>query len=454
MDLREDVSILLKHILEHSFDEIFITDALGNILYTSQTTEKMFGIPFKPKMNQNIFDLEKDGVFSPSVIANVLRSARKETLIQETIHNRKTIISGYPIYDDKGILIGALSFSRDITEFEYLKNENEQVAKAVQLYKKEIEKLKKQAINTFFPNNEKMGKVLDVISKVTDLDVTVLLVGESGVGKNRIARMIHEMSKRSIHPFIEVNCGAIPESLIESELFGYEEGAFTGANKGGKQGYFEAAGEGTLILDEIGELPMNLQVKLLSVLQNKSLMRIGGNKSVQLSCRIICATNQNLEELVNAKQFREDLYYRINIVKIIIPPLRERRDEILSLIFDITKEMNKKYDMNKRFTPAMLAWIGQQEWKGNIRELRNFIEKAVITSGEDEIDLEIEGEDFEQFSEKRMKETTLQKYMESIEKEFIMRMYQKYPSSIKLAEKLNISQSTANRKIQKYIEER
>ncbi|MFE4133374.1 sigma-54 interaction domain-containing protein [Peribacillus sp. YIM B13482] len=309
-------------------------------------------------------------------------------------------------------------------------------------------------INTLFPNNEKMGKVLDVISKVTDLDVTVLLVGESGVGKNRIARMIHEMSKRSIHPFIEVNCGAIPESLIESELFGYEEGAFTGAKKGGKQGYFEAAGEGTLILDEIGELPMNLQVKLLSVLQNKSLMRIGGNKSVQLSCRIICATNQNLEELVNAKLFREDLYYRINIVKIIIPPLRERREEIISLIFDITKEMNKKYDMNKRFTPAMLAWLGQQEWKGNIRELRNFIEKAVITSGEDEINLEIDGEDFEQFSEKRMKETTLQKYMESIEKEFIMRMYQKYPSSIKLAEKLNISQSTANRKIQKYIEER
>ena len=143
-----------------------------------------------------------------------------------------------------------------------------------------------------------MEKVLDVVSKVAGLGITVLLEGESGVGKNHVANMIHKISPRRNEPFIEINCGAIPESLIESELFGYEDGAFTGAKKGGKKGYFESAGGGTLFLDEIGELPMNLQVKLLSVLQNQSFMRVGGSKRIEMKCRIICATNQNLEEMI------------------------------------------------------------------------------------------------------------------------------------------------------------
>lgn len=212
-----------------------------------------------------------------------------------------------------------------------------------------------------------MEKVFDTASKVSDLGVTVLLEGESGVGKTRVAQIIHEMTKRKNQPFIEVNCGAIPEPLIESELFGYEEEAFTEARKGGKKGYFETAGEGTLLLDEIGELPMNLQVKLLSVLQNQSLVRVGGSRKVELKCKIICATNQNLEEMIRNKQFRKDLYYRINMIKITIPPLRERREEIAPLIYESVEEMNMKYGMNKYFTTAMVAWLSQQEWPGNVR---------------------------------------------------------------------------------------
>ncbi|OCA82089.1 sigma-54 interaction domain-containing protein [Pseudobacillus wudalianchiensis] len=454
MDLREHAFLLLKHILDHSFDEIFIADNVGNILHVSGNTEKIFGIPPEKFINQNIFALEEEGIFSPSIIATVLRNERKETFIQETIHNRKLIISGYPVYDDKGALLGALSFSRDITEFEYLKKENEQVAKAMQLYQEEIKKLKQQAMHSSVFKKGKMEKVFDTVLKVSDLGVTVLLEGESGVGKTRIAQIIHEMSKRKNQPFIEVNCGAIPESLIESELFGYEEGAFTGAKKGGKKGYFETAGEGTLLLDEIGELPMNLQVKLLTVLQNQSLVRVGGSKKVGLKCRIICATNQNLEEMIKNKQFREDLYYRINVIKMTIPPLRERRDEIVPLVFEITEEMNLKYGMNKHFTTAMVAWISQQEWPGNVRELRNFIEKKMITTSGNEIDLEMNNEEADNHSSKEvMKEMTLQDYMETVEKEFILRMYQQYPSSVKIAKKLGISQSTANRKIRKYIGE-
>jgi len=454
MKMKETVndSILLKHVLAHSFDEIFIANASGVVLYTSQSTEKVFGIPSDQIVHYNIFDLEKQGIFSPSVIANVLRTSKKDTFIQETKHGRKLIISGYPIYDSSGELAGAMSVSRDVTEFEYLKKENEQVAKALQSYQKEIAELKKQAVNTFLHRNSKMDKVFDVASRVAKLGVTVLLEGESGVGKNHIAQMIHQMSDRENNPFIEVNCGAIPESLFESELFGYEEGAFTGSKKGGKKGYFEAAGEGTLFLDEIGELPMNLQVKLLSVLQNQTLMRVGGSKKIEVKCRIICATNQNLENLIKERKFREDLYYRINVVKIEIPPLRERKEEIIPLIYEITEEMNRKYSMTKYFTPRMIAWLNQQSWPGNVREWRYYIEKKVITSSSNEIEPEEEEEGNCNVISLDSKELLLDDYIETFEKEYINRMFQKYPSSIKLAEKLGISQSTANRKIRKYVQ--
>ncbi|WP_338469728.1 sigma 54-interacting transcriptional regulator [Niallia sp. XMNu-256] len=452
MDLEEHAYILLQQILEQSFDEIFITDGKGRIVFAGEDAEKLFGTSHDKMMGRNIFQLEEEGVFSPSVIASVLKSKKEETLIQETKTNRNLIISGYPIFDESNTLIGAISFSRDITEFEYLKKENEQVAKAIQEYREEIAELKKKSTHPFYIKNTKMQKVINVVEKVADLGITVLLEGESGVGKNHIANMIHQMSSRRKEPFIEINCGAIPESLIESELFGYEDGAFTGAKRGGKKGYFESAAGGTLFLDEIGELPMNLQVKLLSVLQNQTFMRVGGSKRIEMKCRIICATNQNLEEMIANKQFREDLYYRINVVKVTIPPLRERREEMIPLIYDIIEEFNTKYGMDKRFTPGVVAWLNGQDWPGNVRELRNFIEKIIVTTESRDIDIttisDITNEDSINRSEQDL---TLEEYLESVEKEFIVKMYEKYPSSIQLGKKLGISQSTANRKIQKYI---
>ena len=452
MDLREHAHTLLNQILAHSFDEIFITDAKGKIIYARQAAEKLFGIPHEKLIDQSVFLLEKEGVFSPSVIVNVLKSKKDETFIQETKSQRKLIISGYPIFDEGNKLIGAISFSRDITEFEYLKKENEQVAKAMQQYREEIAELKKQSSHPFYLKNSKMGKVIDVVSKVADLGITVLLEGESGVGKNHITNMIHQMSSRRKEPFVEINCGAIPESLIESELFGYEDGAFTGAKKGGKKGYFESAGEGTLFLDEIGELPMNLQVKLLSVLQNQSFMRVGGSKKITMKCRIICATNQDLEDMICNKQFREDLYYRINVVKVTIPPLRERKEEIIPLIYEIIEEFNIKYGMDKHFTPGMVVWLSEQKWPGNVRELRNFIEKVIVTTESRDIDIRTIEDISDGYSPKKSEQDiTLNEYLESVEKEYIVEMFKKYPSSIKLGGKLGISQSTANRKIQKYI---
>lgn len=452
MDLIKQANILLKKILDHSYDEIFITDPLGNIIYTRTSTEKLFGVPYEKMICENVFNLEKEGVFSPSAIANVLTNKKEVTIVQETLNKRQLIITAYPIFDESNTLLGAISFSRDVTEFESLKKENEQVAIAIQQHREEIEELKKQALKPFSLKNSKMEKVLDVVSKVAGLGITILLEGESGVGKNHVANKIHKISPRRNQPFIEINCGAIPETLIESELFGYEDGAFTGAKRGGKKGYFESAGEGTLFLDEIGELPMNLQVKLLSVLQNQMFMRVGGSKRIEMKCRIICATNQNLEEMIQKKQFREDLYYRINVVRVEIPPLRERREELLPLIYEITEEFNKKYGMDKHFTPKMIAWISQQEWPGNVRELRNFIEKVIVTTESKEIGMEtVEDVTNVETSNNDEHDMTLDEYLENVEKEFIIQMYKKYPSSIKLSKRLGISQSTANRKIQKYI---
>lgn len=449
MELKDSVSLLLQHIIRYSFDEIFVTDKLGTVLFVSPSCEEVWGISAEDMIGQNVYILEEKGVFSPSVTAIVLQTKKKETLIQETRLGRKNLISAYPILDSDRTLQGVICFSRDITELEYLKKRNEEVAKTISLYQKEIEQLRNNHGHAFYLRSGKMEKVYDIVSKVSDLDVTVLLQGESGVGKNRLAQAIHEMSHRRAEPFVEVNCGAIPESLIESELFGYEEGAFTGAKKGGRKGYFEAAAGGTIFLDEIAELPINLQVKLLSVLQSQSITRVGGNKRIDLKCRIVCATNRNLKQLIEEKRFREDLYYRINVIKINIPPLRERKEEIMALIYEITEEFNKKYRMSKQFSPTMVTWLSQQEWPGNVRELRHFIERTIITSNDDliEYDLDVAHKS----NRVETEDISLDDYMEMMEKEFILRMYQKYPSSIKLAEKLGMSQSTANRKIRKYI---
>ncbi|MBS4192232.1 sigma 54-interacting transcriptional regulator [Bacillus sp. FJAT-49705] len=443
----KQAEILLEHIIKYSFDEIFVTDTAGYVQMASSSFRNLFGIHAEEIINQNGFELEQKGILSPSVTGKVLKTKKIETIVQETGLGRKLVVSAYPVIDGNGKLMGAISFSRDITELVYLRKTNDQVAKTIQLYEIELEKLKIKQFQKRGSNNEQMKNVFSIVNKVSSLDVTVLLGGESGVGKNYIAQTIHQISDRKDEAFIEVNCGAIPESLIESELFGYEEGAFTGAKKSGKIGYFEAAGNGTIFLDEIAELPLNLQVKLLSVLQNRTIQRVGGNTIKKLNCRIICATNQNLPELIREKKFREDLYYRINVVKIIIPPLRNRREDMIPLIYDLVDEFNEKYKMKKSFSMHMISWISKQDWPGNIRELRNFIERIMITSNENVIDAD------QTDQQKKIEEDmTLDEFMEMAERDFIRKMYEHYPSSVKLAKKLGISQSKASRKIRQHVQ--
>ncbi|MFD1708241.1 sigma-54 interaction domain-containing protein [Siminovitchia sediminis] len=435
---------LLKDIILNSFDEIFITDGQGIVLDVSPTCYELYGVESSELVGKSVFELEKKGILNPSVSALVLKHRQTMNKVQETNTGKRVLVSAYPYFKD-GELAYTYSYSRDITELESLKRRNEEVAKTLAYYKEEFNQIKEYKYLYF--KNKKMEQVMDIANKVADLDVTVLIEGESGVGKNQLAYSLHKQSSRSNEPFVEVNCGAIPESLFESEVFGYEEGAYTGAKRGGKAGSFEQAGSGTLFLDEIGEMPLNLQVKLLSVLQNKRITRLGGSQEIDINCRIICATNSDLKKLVEQGKFREDLYYRLDVIKITIPPLRERKDEIEPLIEEFTREFNEKYRFNKHFSSQMIALLTEKNWPGNVRELRNFIERTMITSNEDIITFDTKEKNYDE-SEKI---TPLHDFIEAVEGDYIKRMFAKFPNSIALGKALQISQSTANRKIQKYI---
>ncbi len=235
----------------------------------------------------------------------------------------------------------------------------------------------KISLDNVIGRSEAMQKVYRMVHKVADSDTTVLILGGSGTGKELVARAIHELSARAAFPFVAVNCGALPENLLESELFGYEKGAFTGADKR-KPGHFEAAGEGTIFLDEIGDITPATQVKLLRVLQSHELVRLGGTAPVPVKARILAATNRNLEQALRDGSFREDLYYRINVFPIVLPPLCERRDDIPDLVAHFLK---KHGGTKAQIEPEALALLFKYQWPGNVRELENVLERAVIMSG-------------------------------------------------------------------------
>lgn len=310
---------------------------------------------------------------------------------------------------------------------------------------------------TFIMESPIMKKIMNIIEKICYVDSTVLLLGESGVGKTAIAKLIHELSDRSVNPFVSVNCGSLPETLIELELFGYESGSFTGGNTKGKIGLFEVANKGTLFLDEITELPINVQSKLLEVLQENKFYKIGGMRKIEIDVRIIAATNKDLTDLVSKKLFREDLFYRINVVPLEIAPLRERKDDIPKLIEHILQKYNNKYGRAFTIDAYTTNKMLNYDWPGNIRELENLIQRMVVTNS-----LEI----FNPFISDINKQTKddshsfnpevivplipLKKAKKMLEKELVLKAYSLYGSTYKAAKVLEVDQSTIVRKLKEY----
>lgn len=301
--------------------------------------------------------------------------------------------------------------------------------------------------------SESSKAILELVERIAPYDATVLITGESGVGKSMYARIIHDCSKRKNGSFVEINCSAIPQSLFESELFGYESGSFTGAKKEGKVGLIESAEGGTLFLDEVSEIPLDVQVKLLNVIQSKQITRIGSTTPKDVDFRLVTASNKNLKSLIAEGKFREDLYYRLNVVPIKIAPLRRRPEDVIPLMEFFVKKANDKYGFNKTLDKDTYGWMIDYDWPGNVRELENIVERVLLITKKRNVNLE-EVFKYYQFGENESLEETnsLKDSVERFEKELIMRAYYKCGTTTGVAKALKISQSSAARKIQKYIQ--
>lgn len=345
-------------------------------------TDKEKFIKYVPGKKIDIQLCEGTPVRKGDAIYESLKTGRKTILhVKEEIYGVPFQAVGVPIRDKKNKLIGSIGIG-----FQTIINDLslDQSNRAI-LDKRSSLKLSEQL---FIFHSSIMKRLLELMIRVAKIDSTVLITGESGVGKGIFASLIHHNSNRSKKPFMGINCGAIPENLMESELFGYEPGSFTGAKASGKAGIFEMCNNGTILLDEIGELPLHLQVKLLRVIQEQEIFRVGDTSPRKLNVRIIAVTNKNLEEMVKNKLFRADLYYRVNVLPIHIPPIRERIEDIMPLASHFLEIFNREYKTNKKLNISVLKTFEKYQWPGNVRELKNLIERLVIISETEVIGLQ------------------------------------------------------------------
>ncbi|WP_019121166.1 sigma-54 interaction domain-containing protein [Brevibacillus massiliensis] len=454
LDNYVNLALDLKAVFDSSYDVIYVSDDKGITMRVSSACERLFGLKAEELIGKSVYELEKRGIFKPSITRMVLEKKEKVQVIQTTKAGRRLMVLGTPIKDEQGNIVRIVNASRDITQESQLQAELEEMKQLMEGYKIELQQLRQLTMQdeAFIAKSEQMRNILTMARKVAEVDSTVLILGESGVGKEVIASFIHHSSPRKDKPFIKVNCGAIPENLLESELFGYVKGAFTGASREGKLGLFELANEGTLFLDEIGEIPLNLQVKLLRVLQDNELVRLGGTKPVKINVRIVAATNRNLQEEIKKGHFREDLYYRLNVVPIYIPPLRERKDDILPLILHFIEKCNEKYKRNKIFSPTALDSLQEYEWPGNVRELQNIVERLIVTTDQNMVDIHHLPEVFVSNKQNQVKISVsgimpLQEAIEMLEKQLLTLAKNKYQTTTKMAEALRVDQSTISRKM-------
>jgi PAS domain S-box-containing protein len=373
-----------REIYRNSFDGIFITDGEGRTLMVNDGCERNYGAPASEFIGKHVSEFETSGLIRPVIATKVIETRKKITAVQETRIGKTIMVTGIPLLDEAGNVRKVVINSRDTTELIQLQEALAHAHEKLHRYELEVNELRMGSASisgvTFRSNS--MKDIATVAMRVAKVSTTVLITGESGVGKEVLARLIHKESPRKNNLFVKINCGAIPHDLLESELFGYQGGAFTGAQRQGKIGLFEVANNGTLFLDEIGELSLDLQVKLLQVLQDKTLVRLGSTRLIQVDVRVIAATNRDLQEMVNLRTFRSDLFYRLNVVPLHVPPLRERREDILPLVQQFLDELNTQYSLKKAFSEQALAILHDYQWPGNVRELHNMIERLVVTTSD------------------------------------------------------------------------
>ncbi|MGE4488154.1 MAG: sigma-54 interaction domain-containing protein [Kiritimatiellales bacterium] len=441
----------LQQIIEASLDGFFVTDGQANVICVNKSYEEMSGVQREEILGKNMRELEQ-WTISKSASLLVLQTGKSATIEQEYLRTgRHAYITSTPVFDDHGEIVMIISNNRDFAEIDRLKRQLEEAHELADRYEGKIRLITDYLIsqNQLVARDERMYDVLYNAAKVAGTDTSVLVLGETGTGKEEIAKFIHQNSARADKSFIRINCGAISKELIESELFGYERGAFTGASTSGRVGYFEVADGGTLFLDEIGEMPLELQTKLLRVLQEGEFLRVGGSRPVSVNVRVIASTNRKLSEMVQNRQFREDLYYRLNVVRIEIPPLRERRRDIAALADFYLKKYNDKFQTQKALSPYAYRALEDYRWPGNVRELKNTIERMVIMSEGDDIsakDLLLINKPYLLNSGEQSNGIDLKSILEQTEYEYIKKYYTELGTLKLVAEKLNINLKTLSRR--------
>ncbi|MFD4707066.1 sigma-54 interaction domain-containing protein [Gottfriedia sp. NPDC058432] len=436
---------ILQKILDNSPNEFYVLDRDARIVYINKACERHYGIKLKDVVGKSNDELISKGYWKPLILPRLFKEKKTVIMKQISYVGKEIITTAIPLLNDQQEIELIITTSQDASYKDLYIPDEQEINEADQaaIYK-----------NNIITNNKEMSNIVKVCEKVAKVDATVLIQGESGTGKGVIAKYIHQKSSRNKAPFLSLNCATIPEELLESELFGYKDGAFTGATKGGKQGLLELADGGTVFLDEIGDISPKVQAKLLKVIQEFEFMPVGGKQPKKVNIRILSATNRNLYEMVQNKEFREDLYYRLHVVNLKIPPLRERKEDIIPLTYHFLSEFNRKHQMNTIISEEALNTFYNYSWPGNIRQLENMLESLVVTSDgiikmQDLTDLLIENKKESPVNEE-ISDCSLLASLEEVEKNIVINSYTKYRNTRKVADDLEISQSKAARLVRKY----
>jgi len=445
----------VEAVIESSYDGIYVTDGDANTIMVNSAYEKITGITRQEVVGRNMRELVQEEFFNESVTLKVLETNTRQTVRQRLRSGKEILATGNPIFDDEGNIIMVVTNDRDMTELMRLHQRLEDSLEMAKAYKEKLRSMQQSALfgRDFVVVSKAMRDVCELVERVSKTDATVMFFGETGVGKDRLAEEVHKRSLRyNKGLFVKINCGAIPETLLESELFGYESGAFTGARKEGKIGLFEVADGGTIFLDEVESMPLSLQPKLLRVLQNFEITRVGSTVPKKVDVRVVCASNQDLKDMVAEGTFRADLYYRMNVVSVNIPPLRERKEDIPYLVTFFVNYFNKKYNKKKTITNDVMDMLLAYVWPGNVRELANAIERLVVVTvnrqiGTQDLPPELSGKRRGIDIEPGL---TLKDHLAREEVSIIQKAIQMYGSARKAAVALGVDHSTIARKLKRY----
>ncbi len=458
----KEMLMQFQTLLDHSYYGIYILDHQGIVLRVNDVAAGLIGLTKEEMIGTKITDIVDNGIVDTALTPDILKFQKPLTRPLYVIKSNKYIMaSGMPIFDEHGKILFVVVIEHDMTIVKELRTRLEQVTQVADTIKSELSnrnllELKNSKIIADAPP---MNQVLTVLLKLAKMDASnILITGESGTGKGLMSKFVHHNGNRRNKPFISINCAALPDMLLEAELFGYEKGAFTGASETGKAGLFELANQGTIFLDEIGDLPFPVQAKLLKFLDDGEIRRLGGTRTIKVNCIVIAATNQNLEELVHRKKFRQDLYFRLNIFPVHIPPLRNRREDILKISNFYLKKYNKIYKQKKRFSEHCLEQLQAYDFLGNVRELKNIIKNAVVIKEKDVLDNILSPginrlKSRDKYSSDTFKPVASQGFNEELlefERKKLEQAMAGFDSTRDLANHLNISQSTVVRKLKKH----